>query len=59
MDVADPRERRARVYDLYLLPRGVYRAKAIMPRSREGGRGFYRYEPVAPSAGPYKVPGRR
>jgi hypothetical protein len=53
VDVADPRD--ARVSALYLLPQGVYRAKAVMPRPAEGGRGFYRcepVEPVAPSAGP-------
>ena len=44
MDVADPRD--ARVSTFYLLPRGVYRAKAVMPRLRRGGRGFYGYERV-------------
>ncbi len=42
MDVADPRD--ARVSTFYLLPQGVYRAKAVMPRLRRGGRGFYGYE---------------
>ena len=50
MDVADPRD--ARVSALYLLPQGVYRAKAAMPRPGEGGGVLTGYEPVAPSAGP-------
>jgi hypothetical protein len=35
VDVADPRDTRAGVC-LYLLPQGVYRAKAVMPRPGEG-----------------------
>jgi hypothetical protein len=39
VDVADPRD--ARVSTLfYLLPQGVYRAKAVMPRPGEGGGVF-------------------
>jgi hypothetical protein len=38
VDVADPRD--ARVSALYLLPQGVYRAKAVMPRPSEGGGAF-------------------
>jgi hypothetical protein len=35
VDVADPRD--ARVSStFYLLPQGVYRTQAVMPRSREG-----------------------
>jgi hypothetical protein len=49
VDVADPRD--ARVSTFYLRPQGAYRAKAVMPRPGEGA-GFYRCEPVAPSAGP-------
>jgi hypothetical protein len=39
---------------LYLLPQGVYRAKAAMPRPGEGGRGFHRYEAVAPVRWPLR-----
>jgi hypothetical protein len=38
VDVADPRD--ARVPTFYLLPQGVYRAKAVMPRPGEGGGVF-------------------
>ena len=39
MDVADPRDARVSTL-LYLLPQGVYRAKAVMPRPGEGGGVF-------------------
>ena len=56
MDVADPRD--ARVPTFYLLPQGVYRAKAVMPRPGEGGGVF---TDMSPSLRPQarKVPGRR
>jgi len=38
VDVADPRDARVSVF--YLLPQGVYRAKAVMPRPGEGGGVF-------------------
>ena len=38
MDVADPRDARVSVF--YLLPQGVYRAKAVNPVSGEGGGVF-------------------
>jgi hypothetical protein len=43
---------------LYLLPQGVYRAKAAMPRPGEGGGVF---TDMSPSPRPLarKVPGRR
>jgi len=55
-DVADPRD--ARVSALYLLPQGVYRAKAAMPRPGEGGGVL---TDMSPSPRPLarKVPGRR
>ena len=43
---------------LYLLPQGVYRAKAVMPRLRRGGRGFYRDMSPSPRPLARKVPGR-
>ena len=56
MDVADPRD--ARVPTFYLLPQGVYRAKAVMPRPGEGGGVF---KDMSPSLRPQarKVPGCR
>jgi hypothetical protein len=54
VDVADPRDARAGVSALYLLPRGVYRAKAVNPVPARGA-GFFTdmspspRRPVAPS----------
>ena len=48
MDVADPRDARAGVCSLYLLPQGVYRAKAVMPRLRRGGGGVFTDMSVSP-----------
>jgi hypothetical protein len=55
VDVADPRD--ARVSALYLLPQGVYRAKAVMPRPGEEDGVFTDMSPL-PRPLARKVPGR-
>jgi hypothetical protein len=50
VDVADPRD--ARVSTFYLRPQSVYRAKAVMPRSREGDGVF---TDMSPSPRPLAV----
>ena len=57
MDVAEPRD--ARVSStFYLLPQGVYRTQAVMPRPGEGG-GVFTDMSVSPRPLTRKVPGRR
>jgi hypothetical protein len=43
---------------LYLLPQGVYRAKAIMPRPGEGG-GVFTDRGPSPRPKAREIPGRR